>query len=213
MGKVRRVALVTGGAIRVGEKIARFLHLKGYRVLITYNKSEEAAVSLRAEGVVSEIFQWDMSSSVFPSFPRIDLLINNASIFEREELLDPVLLDQNLDIHIKAPMILADILFRQKGKSHIINILDNMSFDVGRNFISYHITKKLLEEATRLQSVLYHPKVRINGIAPKILMKNNRQSEAHFNALLSQCALNPLDLLLEDILFLENSSITGQIIV
>jgi pteridine reductase len=210
--KSKRTALITGGAIRVGEQIARFLHSQGYQIFITYNKSRQEAEALKDEGIVSQIFKIDFLDFQIGSMPKIDLLINNASIFEREEVLDPDLLKKNLDIHLLAPIVFADILFRQEGLSHIINILDDMEQDLGRNFISYYLTKKLLEEATKLQSKFYYPKVRINAVAPKILMRNNRQSEEHFESMIGSEVSDPIKILLEKILFLDQNNISGKIL-
>jgi NAD(P)-dependent dehydrogenase (short-subunit alcohol dehydrogenase family) len=210
--KSKRMALITGGAIRVGERIARFLHSQGYQIFITYNKSKQEAEALKEEGIVSQIFKIDFLDFQLDSMPKIDLLINNASIFEREEILDLGLLKKNLNIHLLAPIAFADILFRQEGFSHIINILDDMGQDVGHNFISYYMTKKLLEEATRLQSKFYYPKVRVNAVAPKILIKNQRQSKEHFESMIGSEVSDPVEILLEKILFLDQNNVSGKIL-
>jgi pteridine reductase len=208
--KIHKTSLITGGAIRVGARIARFLHAEGYEVFITYNNSEDQARTLKNEGIVSEIFKIDCMSKI--KLPKIDLLINNASVFEREEILDQALLKKNINIHLMQPIILADLLFHQTSNSHIINILDQMDSKIGKDFVSYHLTKKLLEETTKLHAELYYPKVRVNAIAPKILMRNKRQSEEHFQHMISKLDIDPIDILLQDILFLEESSLTGKII-
>ena len=90
-------ALITGAAKRIGREIALNLAAQGYDIAISYNKSDEVAKKLAAEiekkfAVRCEIFQSDLSEKdapkklaleVIKKFPKWNLLINNASIFNK----------------------------------------------------------------------------------------------------------------------------------
>ena len=208
----QKTALVTGGALRVGALIVSFLKKHGYKTILTYNHSYNEALELQRKSEVDEIIHIDFNNFQKLDLPKLDRVINNASIFEKEEKLDLELLRQNLNVHIAAPIAFGEFLFQQSSGGHMINIIDQMEKSVGRNFISYYLTKELLKDFTLKQSQLYHSKVRVNAIAPKILMKHHRQSEEHFQNMLKDQKSDPIDELLEKILYLEQSDITGKII-
>ena len=117
-----RVALITGGARRIGHVIAMALASRGAQVVISYQRSSKEAIgtvgALRDLGVKAEAVAADVSSTsdvsrlfqrIERNFGRLDVLVNNASIFERTpfERLTEKDWDRHLDINLKGAFLCA----------------------------------------------------------------------------------------------------------
>ena len=122
---MQKTALVTGGARRVGRAICLGLSKAGYTVAIHHNSSSEAAGNLLAEIVESggraaivsaDLADADDTRALFDNaiaeVGPIGLLVNNASMFEEDSLLQPNddLWDRHFNIHVKAPSLLAALI-------------------------------------------------------------------------------------------------------
>ncbi|HEX6912787.1 MAG TPA: SDR family NAD(P)-dependent oxidoreductase, partial [Longimicrobium sp.] len=116
-----RVALVTGGAVRVGRAISSALAEDGYRLVIHYNSSsgpaDELVQEIRAKGGDAVAIGADLADAqavrrlareAVDAFGGIDVLVNNASIFpsERLEETDEELWDHTLAVNLRAPFFL-----------------------------------------------------------------------------------------------------------
>src|SRR5690606_21365370 len=118
----QKTALITGGARRVGRRVALHLAERGWDMAITWNTSSEAASTLaeRVEGLGREcvLIQADFTNPnpaanrvaevVAKRFPRLDLLLHNASLYERGGLLEADLgqIRRLLAIHVETPVLL-----------------------------------------------------------------------------------------------------------
>ena len=113
-------ALVTGGAKRIGASISKHLAKSGWNVIIHFNTNKKAAIQLRSKiiklGGSAEIIKADLSKEkhVKELIPRIkkkygdlSLLINNASIFERDNIakLKEYDWNRNIEINVKSPLL------------------------------------------------------------------------------------------------------------
>jgi len=179
-----KVALVTGGARRVGAAIARRLHGAGARVLLHYRDSETEAAKLEADlnalrpksaakvkaELLAPIAPRALVSAALESFGRLDLLVNNASSFFPVELgaIESSHWEELIGSNLRAPLFIcqeaASELIKQQGS--IVNIVDIHAERPLRGYPLYSIAKAGLAALTRSLAVELAPAVRVNGVAP-----------------------------------------------
>ena len=151
----------------------------------------------------------------------INCLINNAALFERDDILSfsNKSWHNHLNINLLAPTILTKQFAKQASKrttSNIINIIDQRVFKLTSFFMSYTLSKSALYTLTKTMAMRLAPNIKVNGIAPGPTIKSKRQSMKHFN---NQAKSTPLKkpVSTKDIcdtvdFFINNNSITGQVI-
>ena len=187
----RNLALITGGAKRIGSGIARKLAELGYDVAITCNHSKDDAASLCGEiskdfGVNCDFYSVDLfdlaqvkdfSQEFFSKNKNCNLLVNNASIFERSLFLQDDFdeLTRNMNIHLNSPLILSKAFALNTNKEEllncqIINLIDKniARFDTG--YFYYLLSKKALADATKMLALQLSPTIRVNGISPGYIL-------------------------------------------
>ncbi|MFV9875413.1 MAG: SDR family oxidoreductase [Rickettsiales endosymbiont of Dermacentor nuttalli] len=231
---MKKIALITGAATRVGKIIAKSLINNGWNVIIHYHSSKNEAEVLLQElnSKTNQIYtiQANLSdegqvNTIFPyinhNIGQICLLINNASSFVNDSVINPdyQIWQQNMSINLRAPFLLMkdfkNQLLNQSG--NIINILDYCvsKLPIGK-FISYSLSKSALWELTKLLAVEFAPKIRVNAIAPGAIMRGIRQSEDNFNLAHTNSPLQyagSVDDVCNAIKFLlTTKSITGELI-
>ncbi|WP_312796732.1 SDR family oxidoreductase [Tianweitania sp.] len=194
------VALITGGARRIGRAIALDLAAHGHCVVIHCNHSHEDADDLVAEiiknGGKAAIVRADLSDTdaldglvteAARCFGTLGLLINNASIFEEDsaQTFDWDTWDKHFAVHAKAPVQLARAFARQlgaDGEGLIVNIIDQRVWRATPRFFSYTLSKSVLWTATQTLAQAYAPRIRVNAIGPGPTLPNSRQDQADFDA-------------------------------
>lgn len=184
-GKSSNAALITGGAQRIGKAIALTLAERGFDIALHYNQSKDEALAvadeIRQKGVQCELFACDLykESQVFlllekahKKFRHLNLLVNNASIFNPSGLDRKGIkaLDEHWAVNFKAPFILTEEFARLCGRGQIINILDTKVFKNKTDYVGYLLSKKSLAELTKISAVAFAPDIRVNGIAPGIIL-------------------------------------------
>jgi NAD(P)-dependent dehydrogenase (short-subunit alcohol dehydrogenase family) len=199
-------ALITGGAKRLGAALARRLISQGFRVAIHYNTSTQEAQDLKAElnrnGDMCEIFAGDIRDratidQVFQAahhwLGTIDLCINNASLFIKDDIedVDDALFNDHLAVNLKAPVYFAGLTAAQSGPNDclIINMLDNKVFAINPDFLSYTLSKSALLTATQMLAMRYEGAPRVCGIAPAITLISGKQTPESFER---SARINPL---------------------
>jgi NAD(P)-dependent dehydrogenase (short-subunit alcohol dehydrogenase family) len=183
-----KVALVTGGAVRVGRAISLALGEAGASIAVNYHHSEEAArevvALLTARGGNAEAFQADVSvaadvdqmiNGVLERFGRLDVLINNAAIFPRTPFatVTEAEWDQVLDINLKGSFLCAlragrEMLQRDGGK--IVNIADVSAYRPWASYIPYCVSKAGVIALTQGLAKALAPKVQVNAVAPGTIL-------------------------------------------
>ena len=204
MKLANRVALVTGGAHRVGRAICLALAAEGADIALHYGASADAARStaeeIRALGRRVALLQADLSSwsasrelggHALAAFGRIDILVNSASTFVRGQFAatSEFDFDQAFDVNVKAPYALCQVIgasmaARKAGDpGAIINIVDDGALAPSPDFAAHGLSKAALLALTRLLAVELAPAVRTNAICPGPILKPERMSEARWQAL------------------------------
>ena len=226
--------LVTGGATRIGRAIAEHFAKRGWNIAIHYFRSSSKAKELKKiieqHWVKVVLIKADLKDprqveKILPIAKRklgtIDCLINNASLFEKDDISNFSIKSWNdhLDINLLAPVILTkqfSKLASKKTVSNIINIIDQRIFNLTRFFMSYTISKSGLQTLTKTMAIRLGPNIKVNGIAPGPTIKSKRQSNRHFRNQVKSTLLKK-SVRLEDIcntveFLINNNSITGQIL-
>jgi NAD(P)-dependent dehydrogenase (short-subunit alcohol dehydrogenase family) len=186
-----KAALVTGGAIRVGLDFARFLASQGYDIAIHYNSSaraaEDAATEIRKSGVRCEIFRFDFLSDQDPSalveqvaevFPHLGVLVNCASIYNAAPVAETTaeMLRTEFQVNYFTPFLLSGAFARRIGAGNIINIIDNKIAFQQYQYGAYLSAKKALAELTRMTAMEFAPRIRVNGIAPGVILPGSNRT-------------------------------------
>ena len=179
-----KVALVTGGARRVGAAIARRLHAAGANVLLHYRDSESDAAKLEAElnaararsasrvkaELLAPIAPRALVSAAVQSFGRLDLVVNNASSFFPLELgaIEPSHWEELVGSNLRAPLFICQEAAPELAKHEgaIVNIVDIHAERPLKGYALYSIAKAGLAALTRSLAVELAPRVRVNGVAP-----------------------------------------------
>lgn len=191
-------ALITGGAKRIGHEIVLNLAKQGYDIAISYHKSEKLAKDLAEEirenfSVRCEIFSSDLSnieasqklaSEVISKFSNWNILINNASIFDKSKFLEAEesQLSDNLNIHFTSPLILSkefakNVLNKEIQDAQIINMIDKNIARFDTSYFYYLLSKKNLAELTKMLAVELAPQIRVNGIAPGFILNSVHEED------------------------------------
>ncbi len=225
------LALVTGGAQRLGKAFALTLARMGYSIALHYNTSEQAAQQTKAEiealGAKVHLFQADLTQpdqieTLFSNVERLTLnvLVNSASLMPvgnpRElELRD---WDSVLDLNLRAPFLLAQqAAKRMTAGGLIVNISDIGAQKAWSRYPSYSVSKAGLESLTKLLARALAPTIRVNAIAPGLVLPSDVVTREQWNQLVEKLPLKraaTLDEITSTLEFLiHNEYITGQTIV
>ncbi|HVY90046.1 MAG TPA: SDR family NAD(P)-dependent oxidoreductase [Hyphomonadaceae bacterium] len=226
--------LVTGGGKRVGRFLASRLAEAGHAVIVHANASAAPAESLvedlrkaghKAWPAVFDLARADVASLIDQSAKlaggSIEGLVNSASIFDHDtpQKMDAAFFDKAMAVNLRAPALLSQRFYEQAASDTdncIVNILDQKLWNMNPDFYSYTLTKAGLASATDMMARAFAPKVRVNAIAPGLLLPSHDQTEAEFDEVASHNALQrPIDL--EDLasaldFLMGNRALTAQVI-
>ncbi len=196
--RIPRVALVTGGAKRIGRAIVEALAQAGFAVAIHYRTSleaaQEAAASVRARGRAAALLACDLSDerAVAALLPRaaaalgpVGVLVNNASVFERDEVGDATRAswDAHLEPNLRAPFVLTQAFaaaLPAEAEGVVVNLLDQRVWSLTPHFVSYTLSKAGLWALTRSMALALAPRIRVCGIGPGPTVPSPRQTAAQF---------------------------------
>ena len=227
----QKVALVTGGARRIGEAVCRALARSGYSIALHYGTSgaaaEQTAGRISKDGGVCATFACDLANghatgdlvpAVLEEFGRLDVLVNNASIFEKSSLESGSLesWDRHFAVNLKAPYVLMRSFARCAKEGSIINILDTHIVRNNTSHAAYLLSKKTLAELTKMAAVEFAPRIRVNAVAPGLILPPGSQTDGYLDRLAKQIPLQrkgKVENIVHAVLFLlESDYVTGQVI-
>lgn len=230
-----KVALVTGSARRLGADIARGLARAGVSIAVHHNRSPQAAESIAREidrlGPRAETFQADLTDSeqlfalfsdIDRHFGRLDILVNNAALFERAPVLEitPEVWDRTLNLNLRAPFFCSQSaarLMRRVEGGLIVNIADIGSFQPWPGYAHHCTAKAGLVMLTRVLARALAPDIRVNAIAPGPVLPPDDLGAEERRELADKTALRRLgrpEDVTKAVLFLaESEYVTGETIV
>jgi pteridine reductase len=232
-----KVALVTGGARRIGAVIVKTLHQAGYKVVIHCHSSLTQAHKLAAElnqeridsafVVAEELTQEEAAQNIVRTVNdwagRLDVLVNNASVFMRSEQasFSNEQWQRMFDVNVKAPYLLslASHFLLQKHEGCIINITDIHAEKPLKGYALYCQSKAALDMQTKALAREFAPEVRVNAVAPGAIAwpeSGNTLSLEQQEQIINKTPLkrhgDPLCIAQALLALVENSFITGQIL-
>lgn len=223
--------MITGGAVRIGRAIACGLADHGANSIVHYRNSEAEARRLcdilQEKGVRAASLQADLSSEqackdllghARDCFGRLDILINNASLFNKDTF--PAVTAEKIFTefwsNLIAPMLLIRYFGENAQRGKIINLLDRRITDHDTSCVPYLLSKKGLAECTRLAALEYAPAITVNGVAPGAVLpppgkgKDYLLEHAGYIPLEHQCTEEEIALAV--LFLLKSDALTGQII-
>lgn len=203
----RPVALVTGGARRLGRAMALYLAGRGFDVAIHYDRSaddaQDTAVQARKLGASAQVFQTDLLDSdataalipqVHQAMGRLAVLVNNASVFDYDNIHNATMAswDRHIGSNLRAPFQLTQAFAAQAAPALIdpedepvatglvVNMVDQRVLKPTPEFMTYSLAKSALWSLTRTAAQALAPAIRVNAIGPGPTMIGARQSPEHF---------------------------------
>lgn len=186
MNKSQKVALVTGGAKRVGRAIVERLGEAGFDVAFTYFSSGDEVSSLeqalRERGtdplaVRADLSDPDAAAQIFKAvdaqYGRLDVLVNSASIYQLADLRNATteLIRKLMAVHLESPLLLAQKFetHLRTARGHIVNMLDLLVEHPAPEYLAYCTSKAALWNLTLGLARELAPEVTVNGIAPGVV--------------------------------------------
>lgn len=188
-------ALVTGGATRLGRHFAESLAAAGYDIALHVNRSrdeaEEVAEGIRAKGRACELFSCDflhddvgqLIERVTQRFPQLSVLLNSASAYTPAPLAetDLAMLETQFRVNLFTPLLLTRHFASAVDKGQVVNIIDNKVAYHQYPYAAYLLSKKSLAEMTRMAALEFAPRIRVNGIAPGVVLPASQRTSDYID--------------------------------
>ena len=230
---MKTYALITGSSDRIGKAVAIHLAKQSYNLVLHYNSSKEKAEKLKEEiqSIYSDLevellpinFLKDNDfNKIFADLKKkkitIDVLVNCASDFVPSNFRDEgsAIFDKEMTINFKNAYLLTKAFASVFGKGNIINFVDTKVTKNNTTHLDYILSKKLLRDFTTISAVELAPNIRVNGIAPGLILPPEGKDESYLLNLAQNIPLKTIGNL-EEILkavqfILDSKFFTGQIL-
>ena len=228
-----RVALVTGAGQRVGKAIALALGARGMRVAVHYRDSQQGAQetvsTIEAGGGSAETFAADLADPSAPArlvdevasrLGALHVLVNSAGIMLRTPMGEVTLeeWDATFAVNLRAPFFAAQAAARAMADGGaIVNIADLAAFETWPAYVPHGISKAGVVQMTRALARTLAPRVRVNAVAPGVVLLPEGWDPAAAERLASTTPLQrigaPSDVVGAVLFLLESDLITGETIV
>ena len=228
--KTELTALITGAASPIGRAIAHMLAREGINIVAHFNHSKIKTAKFCRELEKCGIKAWPIQADFRKAGEAeslvkraeklagpIGILVNNASLFTRSRIDDVTFRDLsgNMLVNAWAPLVLGRALHKPGRRECVVNILDSRITGGDREYAGYIISKTALESMTRMMALEFAPDMRVNGVAPGLVLTKPSEN-LKYRALAASLPLerycSPRDVA-EAVLFLIKSDvITGQIV-
>lgn len=223
--------LITGAGVRIGRQIALRFAQAGAKVIVHYNRSEAEAEALLEElnriSAGHQCAQADLLDArerreLIPGLvqqgQRLNCLVNNASVYRRCPLVnvDVERVREDYEINFVAPFLLMRDFAYYCEEGNIINILDQRVATVDPSASTYGFAKKSLRDAMEAAAVEWAPRIRVNAVAPGIVLPPRGVPAEKMERLLKNVPMaqtSSPEEVAEACLFLASAAtITGQVI-
>jgi pteridine reductase len=227
----RRVALVTGGARRVGRAIALGLAGNGHDVVVHYhsgqNEAERTVEEIASRGSRAIMLEGDLRdvascrrlvAEAADRLGGIDLLVNSAATMDRIPVAEvqPAQWDSIMALNLRAPFFLSQAFASTLGEAPgaIVNIADLAAFETWPAYVAHSISKAGVVAMTRSLARALAPRIRVNAVAPGAVLLPDSWSEADAAHLTSTTPLRKLgspDDVVRAVLYLSRAEyVTGE---
>ncbi|MDQ2692905.1 MAG: SDR family oxidoreductase [Chloroflexota bacterium] len=222
------LALVTGAAHRLGKAFAQTLAQQGFDLILHYHQSIEAAQKTQTEiesaGSRVRLSRADLTDpaqirSLVASLDSLSVLVNSAALMPGGGV-DGLTLedwDTSLDLNLRGPFLLSrECARKMTGGGLIVNITDVGAAKAWSRYPSYTVSKAALESLTRVLARALAPAIRVNAIAPGLVLQSDNVDEEEWQRLVKRIPLkrpgraDEMGSALE--FLLKNEYITGQTI-
>lgn len=228
-----RVALVTGGGRRIGAAIARAIGARGYRVAVHYNSSADEAAhvvnEIVAAGAEAHAFGADLRdseavisliASVADHFGRLDLLVNSAASMLRTPMgeVTPKEWDDIIALNLRAPFFASQAAAKRMGDGGlIVNMADLAAFEHWPSYIPHSIAKAGVVHLTESLARSLAPRIRVNAIAPGVVLLPQGWSDDDARRLASTTPLarngSPDDVVTALLYLVDADFVTGEVLI
>jgi pteridine reductase len=227
-----KVALVTGAGRRIGRAIAIALAEEGLNVVA--HNHEERNTDIRAvceEVVACGAKSWSIAADLekpeeyetliaraLKIAGSLDILVNNASLFLPNTLMDVGFRDVTRHMHVNAwaPFVLSREFARLSGNGKIINLLDTRIRGYDPGHVAYILSKHMLSVLTKMCALEFAPEITVNGVAPGLILPPAGKDESYLDKLSQAIPLkrhgSEEDIAEAVLYLLRNDFVTGQII-
>lgn len=224
MNSQSRTAIVTGAGKRVGAEIARALIADGWAV-VAHVRREDDTVPEGAIKVAADLADPNCAKQIFAGaqgLPPARLLVNNAARFAFDGFgaVDTHEFDAHIAVNLRAPLLLTEAFAAAHAgdaDALVVNMLDAKLGAPNPDFLSYTLSKQALGGLTELAARALAPSgIRVNGIAPALMLRSAGQSEENFDAM-SQAnplrrAVEPGDVFAALRYLIASPAVTGEVL-
>lgn len=227
-----KVALVTGASRRIGRAIAVALAEEGVHIVAHDRKSQEtetvkvcdevAGCGAKSWKIIADLEKPEeyetLIARALNTAGSLDILINNASIFLPNTLMDVGFGDVSRHLRVNAwtPFVLSREFARLVSRGKIINLLDAKITGYDRAHVAYILSKQVLATLTRMCALEFAPGVAVNGVAPGLILPPAGKDEGYLEQLAQTVPLKrhgaPDDIADAVLYLLKADFVTGQVI-
>jgi NAD(P)-dependent dehydrogenase (short-subunit alcohol dehydrogenase family) len=218
-----RTAIVTGAGKRIGAEIARALLDQGWNVIAHVHHAQDD-VPTGAVKVVADLAEPDCADIILAAAEGpVGLLVNNAARFAWDGFgeFSSGEFDAHIAVNARAPALLIEAFARahvEGEDASVVNLLDSKLFALNPDYLSYTLSKQALAGLTELAARALAPRgIRVNAIAPGLLLRSPGQSEENYAAMHADNPLNrgvEAEDVIEAIRYLVAARcVTGQVLV
>lgn len=232
---MNKIALITGGARRLGRQIAYFLADVGYELAIIYHSSpkgelQETSENLKLKKIKFKFYKCDIRNlsqlkrtieKIGADFKKLDLLVNNAGIIKKIDFseITPKLFDDTINTNLRAALFTIQYSVKYLNKSQepvIINMASLGGMQNWTGYMPYSISKTAMIKLTYLLAKQLAPKIRVNAIAPGTIIMDGEEAGTPGKAPLEKIPLKkygkPANIISAVKYILENDYVTGQVL-
>jgi pteridine reductase len=232
--KIRKLALVTGAATRLGKEIACGLAQNGFAIGLHFHHSSNRVAETAAEiselgqpvySFGADLTQPDEISGLFNEISRLDeplsVLVNSAATMPNIpfQAMTVEEWDSVFNLNLRAPWFCSKEAARVMGLEggNIINITDSGAGRAWTGYPAYSVSKAALEAQTRVLAKSLAPQIRVNSIAPGLILKSENINGEDWDRLIKRLPLKrsgmPSEIVQAVLFLIQNQHITGQTIV
>ena len=229
----RNLALVTGGAQRLGKAFALSLARQGYAIGLHYRHSAHEASQVKKEiealGVPAYLLRADLKIpekitqlfSIVREFEEpLRVLVNSAAVMPAGHPTELSLADWDaaLDLNLRAPFLMAQEAARlMPDGGLIVNVSDIGANKAWSRYPSYAVSKSALDSLTKVLARAFAPTIRVNAIAPGLVLPSDAVTPAEWDRLIKRLPLQrpaePEEIASALEFLIHNEYVTGQTIV